>query len=315
MKNLIIIISLFLFSCKGSPTEIVKLSEKEISNTECEIPSSVLKFLEQNKNKFKLIEPDKELKLIDDFVNKNICPTVVYGDFNDNEKPDLAIILRYSEYKVSEFGNYNFPFLVFFNDYEEKIKPIIVYKTGDYKNEDIKTVIYDQFDDGISSFIKKGNLCNQEVIEIVIPEKSSFYIKWNEAKQEYEYFNVLDEIDCEEKEITSKKNDLYKVINGTFVKDLCTPTNEIGTAICEEYILTISKDSIQLKILGHMTDKEEIFFVSEMIDNSFKVYNMNNDLVGKITISSDSLYFNYSNFLEGSDEKIGENGFLFKREL
>lgn len=77
------------------------------------------------------------------------------------------------------------------------MKPNIIYKTGDYKDESVKTVIYDQYNEGIISYIKKGKVCEKEVIDIVLPEKSSFFVYWNSKKAKYEFLNYLDDNLCE----------------------------------------------------------------------------------------------------------------------
>ena len=118
------------------------------------------------------------------------------GDFNQNGNEYIAIILRYKGYKNEAYHNYVFPFLIIFNDYKNGIKPTIIYKTGDYSDESEKTVIYDQFDEGIFSYIEKDKVCDKEVVKIILPEKSSFYVYWNSNKLMYEFINSLDKDFC-----------------------------------------------------------------------------------------------------------------------
>lgn len=313
--NKVIFILLFLFaSCKGSPSEATNLVDKENPNGNCKIPTQILNYIKKNEDNFKFIDVNKELKLLHDFINENTCPIFIKGDFNQNGIEDVALILRYTEYKVSEYKNYDFPFLVVFNDYEKEVKPIILYKTGDYADEDIKTVIYDQFENGIFSYIQNGSVCNKDVIDIIIPEKSTFHVIWNDKTQQYEYFNVLDTIDCVDKNYNSdRKNDIFETMQGAFDKDLCTPTNDIGTAICEDYQLIIEPQYILLKTQGHMTDREDKLYSRQTSKGVFQIYNDSNDTVGVITIVSDSLFLKYSKFLKESEEEMEENGYFFDR--
>lgn len=315
MNKLILILSFLFVCCKGSPSEATNLVDKENPTENCKIPTQILNYIKKNEDNFKLIDVNKELKLVHDFINEKTCPIIVKGDFNQNGNEDIALILRYTEYKIPEYKNYDFPFLVVFNDYEKQIKPIIVYKTGDYENEDIKTVIYDQFENGIFSYIQNGSVCNKDVIDIIIPEKSTFHVIWNDQTQQYEYFNVLDTIDCVDENYNSnKKNDIYKTIQGVFEKDLCTPTNDIGTAICEDYQLTINNaDYILLTTQGHMIDREGKLYSRETSKGVFQIYSDDNQDIGTITIKSDSLFFKYFKFLKESEEKMEKDGYLFNR--
>lgn len=313
MNKIISLLLLLVICCKGSPSETTNLVDKQNHKERCEIPSQILNYIKKHENSFKLVDINTELKLLHDFINNNICPVIVEGDFNQNGNKDVALILRYTDYKVNEFQNYNFPFLVIFNDYEKEVRPSIIYKTGDYAKEDIKTVIYDQFEEGIFSYIQKGNLCQKDIVKIVIPEKSEFYVIWNNGKQAYEYFNVLDDFNCDQQSDIIKKNDIFRFIKGSFEKDLCTSTNEIGTAICEDYQLTINPEYISVKTQGHMMDTEEKFFSRMSSKNTFQIYNDSNETLGTITIKSDSLFFKYSKFLEYSEEEMGKDGYLFNR--
>lgn len=172
--------SFFLFSCIGSPPKTP--DENKLEKQSYSLPVQIMNYLEQQKDKFKLID-EKELNLLQDFIKPDASATVVYGDFNNNEQKDVALILRYTGYQSTGYKKYVFPFWVIFNDYEREIEPQIIFKTGNYRDEDIKTVIYEQFEDGIFSYIQKGNLCEKDVVEIIIPEKSTFYLMWNDQKQ------------------------------------------------------------------------------------------------------------------------------------
>lgn len=253
MNKIVLILSFFVFSCKGSNSET--LAEKDIATDKCNVPALVLNYLKQNESKFKFIDETKELNLLKDFLSTNTCPTIAYGDFNNNGNKDVALILRYTGYDAAEFKNYSFPFLVVFNDYEKEVKPIIVYKTGDYQNEDIKTVVYDQFEDGIFSYIQKGNLCDKDVIDIIIPEKSSFFVMWNEQKKIYEYFNILDEVDCD-KSINSTQNQEIPIPNewfGDYSLTIDYGKLDEFAEIMIEYDISIDKDKCSFSGIGYKT--------------------------------------------------------------
>ncbi len=218
-KNLLMLIVLFLqLNCKKTE-EISNVENKKMDSltvnsvkSKCDIPTEIQKYLSSN-DEYELLT-EKDLKLIKEYINSSICPTYIKGDFNFNGKEDVAVVVRYKGYKHKSYPNYNFPFLIIFNDYNDGIKPNIVYKTGDYENESEKSVIYDQFTDGIFSYIKSGKVCDKEVINIVIPEKSTFFVYWNQNKSKYEFLNHLDDDLCEK--ISNKE----KNAEFTEIKDL-----------------------------------------------------------------------------------------------
>jgi hypothetical protein len=198
MKQIIIICGFFLFTnCKNDLNKSIEVKVQDVLSTkviESEIPNEIKTYIDSNSD-FEMLA-EKDLKLVKEQVQSSSILTYMKGDFNQNKIEDFAIILRYKRYKNDEYTNYNFPFLVIFNDYKNGVVPNVVYKTGDYAEEDIKTVIYDQFEEGIFSYLKKGNVCDKEVIDIVIPEKSSFYVFWNPRNKKYELLNYLDEDLC-----------------------------------------------------------------------------------------------------------------------
>jgi hypothetical protein len=194
MKKIIffnVLIILFCCSCNNNYT-----SEKTKNLGVCTIPNNVLSYIQSNEN-FELIDTQKQFsKDFWEYYNiqkKSVCPIICYGDFNyDNEK-DMAIIVKYKGYKSDTYPKHTFPFLVIFHSYKKEIRaPYIIYKTDDYKEETVKSVVYDQFEDGIWSYILTGQKNKKDIIEIIIPEKSSFYVYWDEIKQQYRYKNSLD---------------------------------------------------------------------------------------------------------------------------
>lgn len=204
MKSILLIFLCLLVGCNQSSSfkEIgqIKGEKSSIKNIvdSCDIPLEIINYL-KNSNEFEFIKKD-ELKLIESNIKsfKITCPLTIKGDFNNNGEDDFAMILRYKGYRPIGYENYTFPFLIIFNDFKRGVKPNIVYKTGQYKDEDIKTVIYDQFEDGIFSILKKDKLCDKNIISIIIPEKSSFFVIWDNEQKKYLYFNYLDDINCDD---------------------------------------------------------------------------------------------------------------------
>ena len=145
MKVNLFLILFALFSCVNNSS-----SKKTEKLDICIIPNNVLSYIQSNKD-FELIDAQKQFS--EDFWRyynirkKSICPIICYGDFNyDNEK-DIAIIVKYKGYKSDAYPKHIFPFLVIFHSYEKEIRAsYIVYKTDDYKEETVKTVVYDQFE-------------------------------------------------------------------------------------------------------------------------------------------------------------------------
>ncbi len=131
------------------------------------------------------------------------------GDFDRNGMEDFALIVRYQGYRINNeaYINYDFPFLMIFNNYKvSSLSPHLVHKTDDYVDEYNSTVIYHQQEEGIWAFIRSGIVCNKEVVEIPIPEKSTFYVYWNRETQKYHYINHLDENLCERIAPTKAQN-------------------------------------------------------------------------------------------------------------
>jgi hypothetical protein len=219
MKKIIffnVLIILFCCSCNNNYT-----SEKTKNLGVCTIPNNVLSYIQSNEN-FELIDTQKQFsKDFWEYYNiqkKSVCPIICYGDFNyDNEK-DMAIIVKYKGYKSDTYPKHTFPFLVIFHSYKKEIRaPYIIYKTDDYKEETVKSVVYDQFEDGIWSYILTGQKNKKDIIEIIIPEKSSFYVYWDEIKQQYRYKNSLDD----DYDYSSKLENLFrgKYLFSTLNKD------------------------------------------------------------------------------------------------
>ena len=219
MKKIIffnVLIILFCCSCNNNYT-----SEKTKNLGVCTIPNNVLSYIQSNEN-FELIDTQKQFsKDFWEYYNiqkKSVCPIICYGDFNyDNEK-DMAIIVKYKGYKSDTYPKHTFPFLVIFHSYKKEIRaPYIIYKTDDYKEETVKSVVYDKFEDGIWSYILTGQKNKKDIIEIIIPEKSSFYVYWDEIKQQYRYKNSLDD----DYDYSSKLENLFrgKYLFSTLNKD------------------------------------------------------------------------------------------------
>ncbi len=186
---------MLIFSCKSNvkKDEYIPINSKEISvNVQnCSIPENILTYLNKHSSEFERTS-SKDFELINYAVE---CPNIAIGDFNHDNQDDFALIVRDKQYRVKGYGDHKFPTLLIFENYQNSSlkPPVIIYKTGDYKDEAIKTVIYDQFEKGIYSYIQSGEFCGEEAVEIVIPEKSSFFIYWDENNGAYQYANAMDE--------------------------------------------------------------------------------------------------------------------------
>lgn len=235
IKNFLIILALLtLFNCKKAQDnklilkeETIVLPKKNVKD-KCDIPEEVRSYIESNKQYEFLI--DNDLKLIKEFLDSSFCPTYTKGDFNYNGKEDIAIIIKYKGYKSEEYEGYTYPFLVIFNDYLDGIKPNIIYKTGDYKDEPVKTVIYDQYNEGIISYIKIGKVCEKDVIDIILPEKSSFFVYWNLKNSKYEFLNYLDDNLCKKINNEEKTTSIFNswVNNSNYIPEIQITIKDIS---------------------------------------------------------------------------------------
>lgn len=225
-----VLVAVLLFiACKENKTVQAKVNIiKNINSEDCIIPTPVLSYIHNNKDTFSLVYK----KDFYDF-KTNTCLYSVKGDFNDNGKEDIAIILRYNNYKNTTYKNYKFPFLVIFNDYLDGVKkPDIVFKSEDYKYDDIQTVIYDQFEKGIYCYIEHDFQCKKDVVKINIPEKSVFYVMWNGNERRYQYIHSTD-LDCASRtdEISTKNSEKISNIKLSFSNDR---TNKVDTIYIED---------------------------------------------------------------------------------
>ncbi len=200
---------LLLIGCKyNNQNDSSQLLSDNFIQIKCDLPEEIHNYLLNNKDQWEEVSV-KDFKHID--LKEEECPMYTKGDFNHNGKEDFALIVRNKNYKIAEFQNHCFPFLLVFNDYQNKEtqNPVVIYKTGDYENETIKTVIYDQFEEGILSYLETERICDKEVIKIKIPEKSTFYVYWNEQSNQYYYLNHLDHNLCDKINIKKSKDEIY----------------------------------------------------------------------------------------------------------
>jgi hypothetical protein len=270
-KISILIILLSLFNCKNQQENKNILDKKTDTITissvknECGIPQEIMTYITSNKE-FELLTI-KDLKLLKEYVNISLCSICTKGDFNNNGNEDIAIILRYKGYKNETYHNYVFPFLIIFNDYKNGIKPTIIYKTGAYSEEDIKTVIYDQFEEGIFSYIEKDEVCDKEVVKIILPEKSTFYVYWNSNKLIYELINSLDEDFCKKIQgsISSNEIDVLKIKENDALELLSD-----NFSITGNWITDYAKENLQEEIRSD-NDKGTFF----MRDSEILMYDDN----------------------------------------
>lgn len=271
IKKIIILFVLFsLCNCKKEQRKLSNLENFAVNKSvtggtkyECELPNEIKIYFDTH-NEFELLS-ENDLSLINEFIDSSICPIYLKGDFNDNNLEDVAIIVRYKGYKNREYGDYRFPFLIIFNDYKNGLSPHIIYKTGDYKDESVKTVIYDQYKEGIFSYIKKGTVCDKTVIDIIIPEKSSFFVYWNSKKSSYEYLNYLDENLCQNISDNNSKYSINNLFNNFSFQYALSQFDEDN-----------AKQSVNLFLKNNDTKKEqEINFSPEHLSKMLTINSSN----------------------------------------
>lgn len=334
-KILILVTLLSLSNCKNQQENKNNLDKKKDTITttfvknECDIPQQVMSYISSNKE-FELLTIN-DLKLLKKYVNISLCSVYTKGDFNQNGNDDIAIILRYKGYKNEAYPNYNFPFLIIFNDYENGINPIIIYKTGDYSDELEKTVIYDQFEEGIFSYIEKDKICDKEVVKIILSEKSTFYVYWNSNKLIYELINSLDGNFCEkiqgiinynEKDVvkTKEKEELGSFsdnfsITGTWKLD-CNSENKSEILMFDGNEGDFYMRDIKGELIAKMTVKYNPqttsleYFRSQIIDTKYKYFNWNIDIKPNTPIAklkkgdNRKIYFEWKGLYNSKSKKI-----------
>jgi hypothetical protein len=309
-KILILIVFLCSLNCKNKEEDKNILDSKTDTTTissskdECGIPQEIIAYITSSKE-FELLTI-KDLKLLKEYVNISLCSVYTKGDFNQNGNEDIAMVIRYKGYKNKTYPSYVFPFLIIFNDYKNGIKPNIIYKTGDYAEEDIKTVIYDQFEEGIFSYIEKDKVCDREVVKIILPEKSTFYVYWNSNKSTFELVNSLDEDFCKKIKGTNDPSDINagKMIDNDSDNEVCV-LNDISKQF--NFKVTAFHDTINKNnpnpwkskiVISNKKDNsknQEIEFIPEswsLFDNipcnAFKVDDYNFDGLDDFTFMLDT---------------------------
>jgi hypothetical protein len=289
-KISILIILLSLFNCKNhqenknildKKTDIVTISSVK---NECGIPQEIMTYITSNKE-FEVIT-NKDLKLLKEYVNISLCSICTKGDFNNNGNEDIAIILRYKGYKNETYHNYVFPFLIIFNDYKNGIKPTIIYKTGAYSEEDVKTVIYDQFEEGIFSYIEKDQVCDKEVVKIILPEKSTFYVYWNSNKSVYELINSLDEDFCKTIEGSNSSNeiDVLKIKDNDAVELLPDNFSITGNWITDYAKENLSKERRSDDNKGTFFMRDSEFVFSDEKEGTFFMKDSKGGFIAKMMV-------------------------------
>ncbi len=258
--NKVLLFSFFiLIGCKNNASNGTIQQEEKSNQYDCVIPDEVINYISSHSDEFKLINANEELIPLDDFVPSGECPIMCFGDFNGNGKEDVALILRYRGYKNPDYPDYIFPFLVVFNDYKEQITPFIIYKTGDYEDESIKTVIYEGEGNGkLSVYLEKGQTCNKDVIDIIYPEKSAFFVFWNNQTLQYELLNYLDDDICEEVN-DSPENKLLGSWNLEGRSIYAEPAFVINDSIDAHLTIATNISYIQLKKLQN-SDNSKIHY-------------------------------------------------------
>lgn len=111
------------------------------------------------------------------------------------------------------------------------------------------------------------------------------------------------------------KNDLHKIMQGQYEKDLCTPTNEYGFAHCELYTFTILQNYNILKIDGQTIEKEIKTYSKKMNTGQYILYDEKKKKIGEIHVEKEKFYINYFGFLKTAEEKIGKKGYKFNKSV
>ncbi|NDV60098.1 hypothetical protein [Bacteroides sp. 519] len=175
------------------------------------LPQGILDYINSHED-FKLLTTD-DLKLLDEYVDLKTYYPICFGDFNRDQKEDVGLIVKHNGLLQ----------LVIFNSYKEYVEPTFVYKTGIYKDlsfgsdQDDRSVIF-KHSGMLFSVIHTGENCGIEVLDIVIPEKSAFFVYWDSRFLQYRYLNYLDdEYDCEtiskQFQMHTSENDLLGLWN------------------------------------------------------------------------------------------------------
>jgi len=147
---------------------------------------------------------------------------------------------------------------------EKNQNPHVILKPKvDINKSQANTIIYDQFEAGIFSYIQNGKKCNTPIIKVILPEKSSFFVFWNKDKDDYDYLNVLD-FNCEKIEKTISTIDTKNLGNSISGKIFTFNKKDGGLNIDKIETFTTSKH-----------DKEAINKNSFTVDkNLIKIINL-----------------------------------------
>lgn len=224
-KLVSIILFLILLGCKKQiqDKELESSKENGVKGT-CEIPLQIQQYITENQEKWSevgLDDFDNDFKIfLEDYSEhekKPLCPNIIVGDFTNDGNEDFAIIVKD---KKEENKDSNYVLLVF-NDYlTDAISVEKVVREGAYKEGLIKSVVYSTEENGILSYLEKGNICGVSVIDINYFEKSSFLAYWDKEKKKYQFLNYLnypDDVLCT---IVSNNPKKERGVNGKW-KTIC----------------------------------------------------------------------------------------------
>ncbi|GAA0872264.1 hypothetical protein GCM10009117_14110 [Gangjinia marincola] len=226
---------LITFSCKNTSTSKTENVEKEalitksevldkFQNEICELPENIKNYFNTNSNTWEPITIN-EINLLDKPIDqtKTNCLISTTSDFDRNGEMDFAIIARRLDELVDGYGDHKFPFLLIFNDFKTSkasTQPYVIKKDANAQDGQINTIIYDQFDTGIITYLQNTDQCNKNMLEVILPEKSSFFVFWDTQDQRYNYRNALD-FDCsifKESATLSNAAQWYGNYIGTFTR-------------------------------------------------------------------------------------------------
>lgn len=314
-KVLFIVLSITCLSCKNSTfpktdgdlkaISSVKEKDEVVSSNldKCSIPDKVFQYFKENSITWQLVTKE-DLNLVHPIKeDSQNCFVSVLSDFNQNGKKDFAIIARSKDYRVDGYGNHNFPFVLIFNDFQtNSIQEPFIIERSHVEKTTIKTIVYDQFEQGIITYLDKESICDQDVLTVILPEKTSFIVYWDKKINSYAYINSLD-LHCTLLNIqitTSISKRWFGKYEGTFIR----LKEESGDPRSQASIsFTINATSAQLTMDSYSESiKENLNLINESENTIVLKFKENQNSI--VTLKKNADYFSLNSTL--LDSIMGE---------
>lgn len=294
MKLFTIYILLLFCSCKKqSNNKVTNDNNNEITlDSNCSIPVEVKNYLDENSDTWSRIDINDYYKELEVFLlsymkseNNKVCPYALYGDFDNDENEDFAIIVKNK--KMKDLDN-NLSLLIFHNYKNKFIHPYIPTRDEKYKSQSLITsVIYSRKEYGILSYLEKGNICGINTIDIIYFEKSSFFVYWDKNNKTYQFLNHLDTNLCEK--IKGGHNDFI-----TFDDEESPLINGTWNLFCDSELIDFEINNNEVFI--SLYSENAIYINCELKKSS--VYNNEYDLFFKNVESQQHYYDDKKNIVE-----------------